>query len=75
MTDFAFLTNGSIVVYVNPALSDPNPFLRAVVSGPEIADPATGETWISARLPDGTVELVDPALVVETLPANRPASQ
>jgi hypothetical protein len=73
VADFACPTSGTIVIYLNAAPGHPTDlFLRAVVSGSGIEDPATGQTWIPLRQPDGHGELLDPSLLIDTLPSSHP---
>jgi hypothetical protein len=60
---------GRIVTYVDRRVGASAVFRRALVLGPELDDPQTGDTWIPALRADSLVTLVDPTSIVDMQPS------
>ncbi|CCH32605.1 hypothetical protein ABZ816_42390 [Actinosynnema sp. NPDC047251] len=67
MTSTPCPPTGAFVVYLNPDLLDPAPFVCGAVIGDSIVDPETRRPWVPV-LGTGHLALVDTADIVESTP-------
>jgi hypothetical protein len=59
---------GAVVAYFDLSRYPVGIVRTGTTSGAALLDPGTSEQWIPVRGPDGTVDLVPAALVVDVLP-------